>query len=99
MNTAKSLDKGDHKNLALCAKYLQQLKHYFLAAEIYQKIGDFANLAQVYVDSCQWGEAIKLLDQYPDLKETIYLPYATWLAENDRFIEAQEGIQWCQLLC
>lgn len=89
--TAKNVDRGDHQNLSLCAKYFHKLRQYFLAGEIYQKIGDFNNLAQVYVDAYQWEEALKLLDQYPNLKEIILLPYATWLAENDRFIEAQEG--------
>ena len=54
-------------------------------------MGDHVNLAKVYVESHQWDEAFKLVNQFPDMKEIVYLPYAKWLAENDKFIEAQQG--------
>ncbi|XP_074605343.1 intraflagellar transport protein Oseg1 [Brevipalpus obovatus] len=88
---SRQLDKGDQKNLALCAQYLQKMKQFFIAADIYKKMGDYKNLALVYVKSHQWEEAFKIAQEYPELRESIYLPYATWLAENDRFIEAQKA--------
>lgn len=91
MGVIRQLDKGDQQNLALCADYLLKHKQYFIAAEVYRKMGDIDNLASVYVKSCQWDEAFKLVNQYSQLKESVYLPYARWLAENDRFIEAQQG--------
>lgn len=91
MTTVQQLDRGDHENLTLCAEFLVKHKQYFNACEVYKKIGDVQKLAEIYVKSFQWEEAFNLVTLYPDLKEQVYVPYATWLAENDRFLEAQQG--------
>jgi len=92
MNVVHQLDKGDRECLSLCADYLIKHKQYFNAAEVFKKTGDEAKLAMIYVKSCQWEEAFKLASQYTDLREEVYVPYATWLAENERFVEAQQGM-------
>ncbi|RWS21703.1 intraflagellar transport protein 122-like protein, partial [Leptotrombidium deliense] len=71
--------------------YLMKHKQYFSAAEVFKKIGDIKKLAMIYVKSCQWEEAFKLVNEYPELREEVYVPYATWLAENDRFVESQQA--------
>lgn len=91
MNVVRQLDKGDRAGLSLCAEYLVKHKQYFNAAEVFKKLGDVNNLAVIYVKSCQWEDAFKLVTQYPELREEVYVPYATWLAENERFVEAQQG--------
>lgn len=91
MTVVRQLDRGDRNNLNLCAEYLVKHKQYFNAAEVFKKMGDIKKLAIIYVKSYQWDEAFKLANENPDLKEEIFVPYATWLAENDRFVEAQQG--------
>lgn len=91
MNVVRQLDKGDRDGLTLCADYLIKHKQYFNASEVFKKTGDVQKLATIYVKSLQWEEAFKLVAQYQELKGDVYVPYATWLAENERFVEAQQG--------
>jgi intraflagellar transport protein 122 len=43
------------------------------------------------VELHKWDEAFQLVDTRPDLAQDIYLPYAEWLAIQDRFDESQQA--------
>lgn len=36
-------------------------------------------------------QAFALSEKHPEFKDEVYVPYAQWLAESDRFEEAQKG--------
>lgn len=49
-------------------------------------------LNQLHVELHHWDEAFLLAKQHPgEFREDVFLPYAEWLAINDRFEEAQEA--------
>lgn len=61
------------------------------AVEIFRKIGLEENILQMYIDMKNWTAAFPIVEKYPEFKQTLYLSYATWLIENDKFVEAQKG--------
>ena len=79
--------------MAVALQWLGKLGQVVLAAEIYNKIGDEAGLVDLYVSNRRWQDAFKLAESNPGLHESIYLPYANMLAENDQFEEAQEAFR------
>lgn len=50
-------------------------------------------MIKLYVSCDQWDEAFALAERKPEYKQEIYVPYAQWLAENDRFEEAQTAFR------
>lgn len=75
----------------MCAYYFKKLDNPGYAAETYLKIGDLKSLVQLHVETQRWDEAFALGEKHPEFKDDIYVPYAQWLAENDRFEEAQKA--------
>ncbi|XP_063797290.1 intraflagellar transport protein 122 homolog isoform X2 [Pseudophryne corroboree] len=91
IDIARKLDKAEREPLLKCAYYFQKLQHHGYAAETYMKIGDLRALVLLHVETQHWEEAFALAEKYPEYKDEVYVPYAQWLAENDRFEEAQKA--------
>ncbi|XP_048212257.1 intraflagellar transport protein 122 homolog isoform X1 [Perognathus longimembris pacificus] len=91
IDIARKLDKAEREPLLMCADFFKKLDHPSYAAETYLKIGDLRSLVQLHVETHHWDEAFALGEKHPEFKDDIYVPYAQWLAENDRFEEAQKA--------
>uniref|UniRef100_A0ABI7X6H1 Intraflagellar transport protein 122 homolog n=1 Tax=Felis catus TaxID=9685 RepID=A0ABI7X6H1_FELCA len=91
IDIARKLDKAEREPLLMCAHYFKKLDNPGYAAETYLKIGDLKSLVQLHVETQRWDEAFALGEKHPEFKDDIYVPYAQWLAENDRFEESQKA--------
>ena len=90
MNSNLKSDNGSC-SLRCATAFVDNNKHKY-ASETLQKIGDFQSLMKLYVKLQKWDRAFELAKQHPGhFKEDLYLPYAEYLAFNDRFEEAQEA--------
>lgn len=47
-------------------------------------MGDFKSLVSIYIEQQKWDAALKLIEAHPELAADVYLPYAHFLAINDR---------------
>ena len=91
IDTGRKLDKADTEPLTAVGEFLRQLGSLQYAQEIFRKKGDFRAVVRLYVEAGEWKEAFQLADQHPEFKEDIFVPYAKFLAESDRFVEAQRA--------
>jgi len=95
IDVVRRLDKSDMLNLSKCAAAFRahgkDSAQY--AKETYLKMGNTSELINVYMETDKWDEALQLLDQHPEMADKVYLPYAAWLANNDRFEEAQVALR------
>uniref|UniRef100_A0A8C0G8H9 Intraflagellar transport protein 122 homolog n=1 Tax=Chelonoidis abingdonii TaxID=106734 RepID=A0A8C0G8H9_CHEAB len=91
IDIARKLDKAEREPLSKCAYYFKRLGSHGYAAETYMKIGDLKALVHLHVETQRWEEAFSLSEKHPEFKDDVYVPYAQWLAENDRFEEAQKA--------
>ncbi|KAG6796046.1 intraflagellar transport protein [Apis mellifera caucasica] len=93
IKVGRQLDKTDRDNLTIIAKKLKRLGATHGAAEIFSRLGDDPDVADVLVEAQAWPEAFELAERNPKLKARIYGPYARWLAETGHFSEAQKAFQ------
>eukprot|EP00708_Paratrimastix_pyriformis_P002166 GAFH01000905.1.p1 GENE.GAFH01000905.1~~GAFH01000905.1.p1 ORF type:complete len:389 (+),score=102.82 GAFH01000905.1:481-1647(+) len=89
----RSLPKSERQALALCGEYFLKHKANQYARETFLKIGDTESLVALHVRLGEWEQAIQAAEGSPALAATVYLPYASWLAEHGRFEEAHEAFQ------
>jgi len=85
-----TFDKKEVAGLSLAAQYFVKLGKNDQAVQMYTKLGDFENLVKLYVSTKSWEEALSLIKTKQELGNFVYVPYATWLAENDQYEKAQD---------
>lgn len=86
------MDKTDNELLISISEHLKRLNQSSAAAEIYRRLGDTASVLKLYVEAKDWTPAFRLVENEPEYKAMVYVPYAQWLAENDNFVQAQKGL-------
>ncbi|XP_039966152.1 intraflagellar transport protein 122 homolog [Bactrocera neohumeralis] len=87
----RRLSLSERTPLESVAFNLKQLKALPLAAEIFKKLGDEAQVIQLHVEARDWTEAFRLAENIPEMLPTVNYQHAQWLAESDKFIEAHEA--------
>jgi len=48
-------------------------------------------LVELLIESEAWNEALAMVKEHPQLRKDVSLPYARWLAEQEKFVEAQQA--------
>ncbi|KAJ3332247.1 hypothetical protein HDU76_000838 [Blyttiomyces sp. JEL0837] len=85
----RKLKKSDSKALSRCLYFFRKHNNHTYAAECLVKMGDISHLLSLHIELQQWDEAFRIAETHPEFASQIYLPYANWLAINDRYMEAQ----------
>ncbi|KAL3982366.1 WD domain G-beta repeat family protein [Acanthocheilonema viteae] len=101
---AHRIDRNNVDVLRTIGNYLAKKEEYTLASHLFQSINDIHALLNMYVDAALWNDisfysrfinflsmAFLVAAKYQKYNKEVYLPYARWLAENDRFDEAQKA--------
>lgn len=91
IDLGRRLDKAERPALLAIAQHLKRLNQSAGAAEIYRRLGDSASVLSLHVEAKEWSQAFALVQNQPQHKALVYIPYAHWLAENDNFVQAQKG--------
>ena len=86
---ARGLSRGQTAEMQACLKYFQKHKSHAHARELLLQLGDIAGLLALNLEHNMWDDALQLIAEHPAYAPQVYLPYAQWLAEQDRFVEAQ----------
>jgi intraflagellar transport protein 122 len=61
------------------------------AVELYERIKDIPTVVKMKLVTKDWDYLLALADREPFHREAVLLPYAEFLVENDRFIEARKA--------
>uniref|UniRef100_A0A915PHM5 Intraflagellar transport protein 122 homolog n=1 Tax=Setaria digitata TaxID=48799 RepID=A0A915PHM5_9BILA len=85
------IDQNNVDVLRTVANYLAKKGEYTVASSLFQSINDIPALINMHVDAALWNDAFLIAARHQKYNGDVYLPYARWLAENDRFDEAQKA--------
>mmetsp|Transcript_104276 Transcript_104276/g.185337 ORF Transcript_104276/g.185337 Transcript_104276/m.185337 type:complete len:1306 (+) Transcript_104276:111-4028(+) len=91
IEVVRQLPNTETTLLTMAVKAFRAQQHYAFAKEAIIKLGDISQLIALHMESHRWDEAFQLSNQYPEYAAQIYLPWAEWLAFNDRFDDALDA--------
>jgi len=92
IDVVRNIPKSEVEVLKLCGKFYSDSDEDSYAKEVYVKLDDFSNLMQLYIRKENWVDATRLADEHEGkFDKSVFLPYAEWLAVQDRFDAALEA--------
>ncbi|KAG5489975.1 hypothetical protein JKF63_00094 [Porcisia hertigi] len=97
MKMCRNLPKSEVVLITECAHFFRKHNAIPFAIEAYEKVQDHRALIQLYVARCDWRSAFTVLESAPALAREVYEPWASWLADNDKFDEALEAFRAAKL--
>lgn len=89
----RMLPKSEVDLLSICAKQFKEHNTIPYAVEAYEKLADSRSLIQVFVEQGDWKRAFSTMEKSPQYARDVYLPWANWLADNDKFEEALQAFR------
>jgi intraflagellar transport protein 122 len=78
--------------LQRCGKVFADEGEHDLAQEVFTKLQDWSGLMALHIRRKDWAAAVKMSEEHAgEFDGSIFLPYAEWLVQQDRFDEALEA--------
>lgn len=93
IKVCRALPKSEVELIATSARFFKESNATSYAIEAYEKIGDNRSLIQAYVEQGDWKRAFNIIEKSPQFARDVYVPWANWLADNDKFEEALEAFR------
>lgn len=91
IDLGRKLDKMEVEVLKKIAHCLRQQEYVDNAIEILSKIGELESILQIHIEMKNWPAAFSLIEKHHQYESVLYMSYAEWLVENDKFVDAQKG--------
>ena len=86
---AELLPAHESSALETCASFFMDSQERNYAIDIYKKLKNYSKLIQIYSQRQEWAEVKAIMDSHMSMVEkSDILPYAGWLAINDKIEEA-----------
>ena len=73
------------------ASKFRKLNDIAFIKDVYIATKNYSKLIEIYIEREEWDEAFIIINEHKEMKKDILLPYAKWLAMNDKFDEASKA--------
>ena len=92
IDVVRNIPKSEVEVLELCGQYFTDNNEDAYAKEVFLKLDDFSSLMQLYIKRKNWQDATRLAEEHEGkFDKAVFLPYAEWLAVQDRFDSALDA--------